>query len=702
MLAISLTALVTVTSPTLQADDQVDVEWTGLIGGIHQILDVCIPDTGFIWVGGAGIARVDPTTHILVVTDWARGLRIERLATNGDGDGWAIANVVDSHGDALFARLERGRIVERVPSASSVLTDLVIDPATGDGWAIGLDTSNISPLFVRLANGRWSRQSDGLSSAGNYDDSALNALDVSSPESAAAVSTSGIIWIWDGRSWSKKFSAPAEDIYRINDIEYLDNNEIWLAGGQIPPDYVLLHMKSGSWRTVPAATESPLVSIDVSADGSGWAVGREGTIHRIEKGTMRPVTMTWPYGADLHSLWTVRSNPLRGMTLAAGDAGQLVTLSDDGVEFFGEANRDGNFSSVLQLTNGDLLLGGSKCNPPFCGLNDRGSQHASLLRYSSGQYTYETLPPGGATVFDLVQSRSDTILAIVGDLATVSSDLLDHGTVLRGSSGRWDVATSVEGFGLRRVVPLGDGHFMALGYSYARYPESILIELDGDGREIARTLLPGTFASTLASDGPRSVIVGGKEDTASGSAATGVVVQWTNGTISVHRFPESVNAAVAVAGRGTPWAFVNAGGGIVVYQRNADKWTLHDRLPVGDSTIWSNSAIGDGTCVGILMGFVYCEEAKVWGERFSVSNPSAGIQVITDIHSLPRDDGSQQVVISGIPSLAAVVVMGQQNPSTNTPSPSMPPEPTSTATGSPTTATPNSHVIQLPVAFRPR
>jgi photosystem II stability/assembly factor-like uncharacterized protein len=105
----------------------------------------------------------------------------------------------------------------------------------------------------------------------------INAIKFTNPMHGIAVGDNSSAQIWDGQIWNSQTLTPLVSLRGVCLLGY----EAWAVGdgGHI------FHMTDGGfWSPVASPTNSDLYAVLVDDTGSGWAVGRDGTILELNQG----------------------------------------------------------------------------------------------------------------------------------------------------------------------------------------------------------------------------------------------------------------------------------------------------------------------------------------------------------------------------------------------------------------------------------
>ncbi len=181
------------------------------------------------------------------------------------------------------------------PNDSSDLADSV------SGWAVasnGLSGSQQRSVLLQRNSGVW----QVFSTTAQYD---LAAVDLISPTLGYAVGDGGNILVYDGRSWAAAASPVNNDLKRIGRNPVTDKVYAVGDGGVLirkdnPLD------PAEPWVQIPLTTSYDMKDLSFSDDGTGFCVGRNGTMLRFNGSTWTNYTL--PYSDDLSAVSLAEPN----------------------------------------------------------------------------------------------------------------------------------------------------------------------------------------------------------------------------------------------------------------------------------------------------------------------------------------------------------------------------------------------------------
>jgi hypothetical protein len=274
-----------------------------------------------------------PTEWMIVSTPLDGGVGLYGVGGYTTLDVWAVGGTATGPADIFWAGTSWANIglvtstgpLLSVSTSSAGVNDSwsVTGPTVlnwnGTGWnTLALDT-NTTPLTSILAPEPGHAFAVGnagtvlecvlattactASAAGTADLTSVWGLEATS---LWTVGKGGVIYSYDGASWSAETGSGTSDLYAVSGSDDID---LWAVG-----DAILHSDGSGTWTKDPFKPPGTLHGVYAAAPNEAWAVGKGGIILAWDgkswKSTTSPTTndLYAVWGANEHQIWAVGAN----------------------------------------------------------------------------------------------------------------------------------------------------------------------------------------------------------------------------------------------------------------------------------------------------------------------------------------------------------------------------------------------------------
>jgi len=277
------------------------------------------------WAVGAGGAILHWDGTKWTAVESPTGTDLDELAFSSSVSGWAAS----SQGVILRYALGNWWVYS---SLAPNPRRMAIDPDGEDGWMLGSRQSG--DVVLRWDTKDWTRF------YGDGPDGEVLALDFPATDDAWAAgwipgrSQAGMIWHWDGESWSREIDKVPLPIQAVS---FLSGSDAWGVG----QNGLLVHWDGSEWTAAKRPSSQDLNAIAMLAPDDGWAAGEGGQILHWN-GSVWSVELPYKARGVGNNATFIRLNALAfpaaddgwvGGSVEGGDFGQPWIMHWDGEEW---------------------------------------------------------------------------------------------------------------------------------------------------------------------------------------------------------------------------------------------------------------------------------------------------------------------------------------------------------------------------------